>query len=64
MAQLDHLPGLLSQEEESLKVYLQILFKQFFKADKSDKQICKPLFPLCSKVLKDYVLKHSELVSI
>lgn len=24
----------------------------------------KPLFALCSKVLKDYVLKHSELVSI
>lgn len=66
MAELDHLPGLLAHEEESLKVYLSILFKQFFKGRGSqlDDDSSKPLFALCSKVLKDYVLKHSELISI
>ena len=54
------LPGMLAHEEQSLKVYLSILFKQFFKQGDSSKQ----LFELCSKVLKDYVLKQSELVSI
>lgn len=72
MSHLDHLPGLLAQEEESLKVYLSILFKQYFK-EKDQKakpdaetgnDVAKPLFALCSKVLKDYVLKHSELMSI
>jgi hypothetical protein len=62
MANQSELPGLLSLEEESLKVFLNIMFHQFFK-DKETK-ICQPLFPLCSKVLKDYVLKHSELESI
>jgi hypothetical protein len=61
LAELDHLPGLLAQEEESLKAFLGLLFRQFFKAEH---KICKPLFPLVSKVLKDYVLKHSELISI
>ena len=66
MAELDHLPGLLAQEEESLKVYLSILFKQFFKGrdGQAGEDVSKPLFALCSKVLKDYVLKHSELISI
>lgn len=69
MTHLDHLPGLLALEEESLKVYLSILFKQFFNVKyeaepKSEDDVSKPLFALCSKVLKDYVLKHSELVSI
>lgn len=66
MSQLTHLPGLLAQEEESLKVYLSILFKQFFKEkdSHSGNDVAKPLFALCSKVLKDYVLKHSELISI
>ena len=70
MSQLNHLPGLLSLEEESLNVYLSIRFKQYFggsdqpsNADDDD-AVSKPLFALCSKVLKDYVLKHSELVSI
>lgn len=70
MGQLDHLPGLLSLEEESLHVYLSIRFKQYFSGSKQpasaddDDAVSKPLFALCSKVLKDYVLKHSELVSI
>lgn len=66
MGQLDHLPGLLAHEEESLKVYLSILFKQFFKerGGQAGNDVAKPLFALCSKVLKDYVLKHSELMSI
>ena len=66
MGHLDHLPGLLAQEEESLKVYLSILFKQFFKEKdtQTGNDDAKPLFALCSKVLKDYVLKHSELISI
>lgn len=66
MAELDHLPGLLAHEEESLKVYLSILFRQFFagRAGQVDEDSSKPLFALCSKVLKDYVLKHSELISI
>ena len=55
----DSIPGLLDLEEESLKVYLSILFKQYFKQGKQDN-----LFELCSKMLKDYSLKHSELVSI
>ena len=60
-----HLPGLLELEEEALKVYTSILFKQFFSSNqKADNQVCKQLFGLCSKVLKDYVLKHSELVSL
>lgn len=70
MSQLKHLPGLLSLEEESLRVYLSIRFKQHFggfkqpaSADEDD-AVSKPLFALCSKVLKDYVLKHTELVSI
>ena len=65
MGQLDHLPGLLAHEEESLKVYLSILFKQFFKerGGQEGNDVAKPLFALCSKVLKDYVLKHSELIS-
>jgi hypothetical protein len=61
MADQNHIPGLLELEEESLKVYLSILFKQFFSQESSNKQ---QLFGLCSKVLKDYALKHSELVSI
>ena len=61
----DHLPSLLELEEESLKVYTSILFKQFFTSNqKADNQVAKQLFGLCSKVLKDYVLKHSELVSL
>ena len=70
MSQLKHLPGLLSLEEESLRVYLSIRFKQHFGGSKQsinadeDDAVSKPLFALCSKVLKDYVLKHSELVSI
>jgi len=54
------LPGLLALEEESVKVYLSILFKQFFINPKKNSQV----FDLCTKVLKDYSLKHSELVSI
>jgi brefeldin A-inhibited guanine nucleotide-exchange protein len=61
MQELDHLPGLLAHEEESLKVYLSILFKQFHLKQSN---VNKPLFALCSKVLKDYNLKHSELISI
>jgi len=70
MSQLNHLPGLLSLEEESLSVYLSIRFKQYFGGSEQpsdaddDDAVNKPLFALCSKVLKDYVLKHSELVSI
>ena len=60
-AHLNELPGLLSSEEESQKVYLSILFKQFFKEKQKTN---KKLFDNCSKVLKDYVFKHSELVSI
>jgi brefeldin A-inhibited guanine nucleotide-exchange protein len=61
MQELDHLPGLLAHEEESLKVYLSILFKQFHLKQSN---VNKPLFALCAKVLKDYNLKHSELISI
>ena len=67
MAELNHLPGLLDHEEESLKVYLSILFKQFYKGTGNQNyqdDVSKPLFALCSKVLKDYILKHSELISI
>lgn len=70
MGQLKHLPGLLALEEESLHVYLSIRFKQYFSGSKQpssvddEDAVSKPLFALCSKVLKDYVLKHSELVSI
>lgn len=69
MAELDHLPGLLAHEEEGLKVYLSILFKQFFQGkDRQDRSmegdVKNELFSRCSKVLKDYVLKHSELISI
>lgn len=66
MAALDHLPGLLAHEEESLKVYLSILFKQFYKGrqGQSSEDVSVPLFALCTKVLKDYILKNSELVSI
>ena len=66
MAQLDHLPGLLAHEEESLKVYLSILFKQFYKGrqGQTSDDVSKPLFALCSKVLKEYILKNSELISI
>jgi len=59
----EELPGLLAQEEESLKVYLTILFKQHFAQKKAGRSSPK-LFDLYSKVLKDYVFKHSELVSI
>ena len=31
MSEQNNLPGLLAHEEESLKVYLSIMFKQFFK---------------------------------
>jgi len=57
----DELPGLLSQEEESLKVSLTIQFKLYFNSPQQDSN---KLFAHCSKVLKDYVLKHSELVSV
>lgn len=66
----DELPGLLELEEQALKAYLSILFKQYQRARAGDinmtdqNDVSKPLFALCSKVLKDYVLKHSELVSI
>lgn len=53
----------MAQEEESLKVNLSILFKQFF-AQGSKKDKHDQLFQMCGKVLEDYVLKHSELVSI
>ena len=40
-------------------------FSSFFSEGADDDDaVSKPLFALCSKVLKDYVLKHSELVSI
>lgn len=61
MSELDYLPGLLAHEMESLKVYLSILFKQFYAKHGS---ITVPLFDLISKVIKDYNLKHSELISI
>lgn len=66
MASLDHLPGLLAHEEESLKVYLSILFRQFYKGrqGQSNDDVSVPLFALCTKVLKDYILKNSELISI
>lgn len=62
----EHLPGLQDIEVESLKVQLSILFKQFFKAEQTneDNDQAKPLLDQCSKVLKDYVLIHRELVSI
>lgn len=62
MQELNHLPGLLDIEEESLKTYLSILFKLHFSNQTSPDN--KPLFELCAKVLKDYVLTHSELISI
>ena len=48
---------------------MSILFKQYQRARAGDtsgdqNDVSRPLFALCSKVLKDYVLKHSELVSI
>ena len=66
----DEPPGFLELEEQALKAYLSILFKQYQRAregrvqssDQND--VSTPLFALCSKVLEDYVLKHSELVSI
>jgi hypothetical protein len=70
MSHLDYLPGLLEIEEESLKAYLGILFFQYFKTSSesdlrnAENDVSSPLFALCSKVLKDYILKHYELVSI
>ena len=61
MAELDHLPGLLPHEMESLRVYLSILFKQFHAKHSN---ISSTLFEGIQKVLKDYNLKHSELISI
>ena len=61
MSELDHLPGLLAHEMESLKVYLSIPFKQFHAKHSN---ITSPLFEGISKVFKDYNLKHSELISI
>lgn len=61
MDELKHLPGLLALEEESLKTYLNILFKQHFSTKNSDS---KALFELSAKVLKDYVLTHNKLIQI
>ena len=65
MAVSKDLPGLLDLEELSLKAYLSILFKCFKKgANSQHDDVSGPLFALCSKVLKDYSLKNSELLSI
>lgn len=54
------LPSLLKLEQQSLKAFLLILFGKFQKTGQSQ----QVLFGQCSKVLKDYVLKHNELSSI
>lgn len=66
MADLKQLPGLNAQEREAISNYLKILFRMYFqpKEGLNFEGNSKKLFDLCSKVLKDYVLQHSELVSI
>lgn len=67
MADLKQLPGLTAQERESISTYLKILFKIYFSPTKEGLDVeanSKKLFELCSRVLKDYCLQQSELVSI
>ena len=66
MADLKQLPGLTAQERESISTYLKILFRMYFqpKEGLNGEANSKKLFDLCSKVLKDYCLQQSELVSI
>jgi hypothetical protein len=66
MADLKQLPGLTAQERESISTYLKILFRMYFnpKEGLNVESNSKKLFDLCSKVLKDYCLQQSELVSI
>ena len=66
MADLKQLPGLTAQERESISTYLKILFRMYFqpKDGLNVDTNSKKLFDLCSKVLKDYCLHQSELVSI
>jgi hypothetical protein len=66
MADLKQLPGLTAQERESISTYLKILFRMYFQSKEglNVESNSKKVFELCSKVLKDYCLQHSELVSI
>jgi len=66
MPELKQLPGLLSQEKESISGYLEILFRMYFtpKESLNVEANSKKLFELCSRVLKDYCLQQSELNSI
>mmetsp|Transcript_7302 Transcript_7302/g.12326 ORF Transcript_7302/g.12326 Transcript_7302/m.12326 type:complete len:209 (+) Transcript_7302:5274-5900(+) len=70
-SELPHLPGLLDLEEQSLKAFLRILFIQYFNGrEEKGRQIklsdgaAQDVFELASKVLRDYMLKHSQLASI
>ncbi len=66
MADLKQLPGLTAQERDSISTYLKILFRMYFhpKEGLNIESNSKKLFDLCSKVMKDYCLQQSELVSI
>ena len=67
-SELKHLPGLLDQEEESLKVYLKILYLLYFKAKEGKfsqlESAGSDVFELSAQVMNKYVLKNKELVSI
>lgn len=64
-SQSKDLPGLLELEEQALKAYLAVLFRQYLASgDEKGDDLSSNLFNRCNKVLKDYCLKHSELISI
>jgi predicted XRE-type DNA-binding protein len=59
---------LLDLERESLKVLLSILFEVFFRSRRSHSSQLKSakakMFSRCTHVIKDYVLKQNEVLSI
>jgi brefeldin A-inhibited guanine nucleotide-exchange protein len=62
-SQSKDLPGLLELEEQALKAYLSVLFAQYLSGH-DEKGLHHNLFSRCNKVIRDYCLKHSELLSI
>ena len=67
MSAVDNLPGLVAQEYRSLNVIIGVYFMMYYEAQNNgdqDPKVAKVLFELSSRVLKDYVLKQSEIFAI